>query len=90
MSISAGIEVIYDDRDVRAGAMFADADLLGVPIRIIVGPKNLKSNQIELVTRDKRISLLVDLDNAVSEIQSVITQLHDEISMQVTPIDNVI
>lgn len=88
--LSAGIEVIYDDRDVRAGAMFADADLLGVPIRIIVGPKKLKSNQIELVTRDKRISLLVDLDNAVSEIQSVITQLHDEISMQVTPIDNVI
>ena len=51
---NAGIEVIYDDRDVRAGAMFADADLLGVPVRVVIGPKNLKENKIELSTRDKR------------------------------------
>ena len=36
---NAGIEVIYDDRSVRAGVMFADADLLGIPLRIIVSPK---------------------------------------------------
>ena len=38
-----GVEVLYDDRDIRAGAMFADADLLGVPVRVVVGPKNLKT-----------------------------------------------
>ncbi len=77
---NAGIEVIYDDRDVRAGAMFADADLLGVPIRVIVGPKNLKNNQVELVTRDKSVSRLVDLNEIVSEVQSLITDLQAEIN----------
>ena len=37
----AGIEVIYDDRTgVRPGAMFSDADLLGVPVRVVVSPRN--------------------------------------------------
>lgn len=81
----AGIEVIYDDRDVRAGAMFSDADLLGVPIRVIVGPKHLKNNQIELISRDKRISKLIDLNLAVSEIQSMIEHLFEEINANVEP-----
>ena len=81
----AGVEVIYDDRDIRAGAMFADADLLGVPVRVVVGPKNLKNGQLELVTRDKGISKLIDLGNAVAEIQGVIRELFEEINAQVEP-----
>ncbi len=80
---AAGIEVIYDDRDVSAGTMFADADLLGVPVRVIVGPKNLKNNQVELVSRDKRISRLVDMEAAIPEIQSVIQELFAEINAKV-------
>ncbi|MDC7288615.1 proline--tRNA ligase [Blautia schinkii] len=83
--LSAGVEVIYDDRDVRAGAMFADADLLGVPVRVIIGPKNLKNNQAELVTRDKTITKLIGIDHAVDEIQSVINELFAELSRQVSP-----
>ena len=82
---NAGIEVIYDDRDVRAGAMFADADLLGVPIRVVVGPKNLKNNQIELATRDKSISKLVDLEDAIAEIQAVKAELFAKINEKVEP-----
>ena len=82
---NAGIEVIYDDRDVRAGAMFADADLLGVPIRVVVGPKNLKNNQIELTTRDKSVQKLVDLDEALNEIQALKAALFAEINAQVEP-----
>lgn len=81
--LDAGIEVIYDDRDVHAGTMFADADLLGIPIRVIVGPKNLKNNQVELVTRDKRISKLVDLKLAICEIRKVIEELFANISAKV-------
>ena len=81
----AGVEVIYDDRDVRAGAMFADADLLGVPIRVVVGPKNLKNNQVELVTRDKRVSKLVDVDAAIEEIKAVMDELFAEIQSKVAP-----
>lgn len=80
---NAGVEVIYDDRDVRAGMMFADADLLGVPIRVIVGPKNLKNNQVELVSRDKCISRLVDIESAVSEIRDVIQEMFAEINDKV-------
>lgn len=50
-----GIEVIYDDRNISAGVMFSDADLLGVPIRVIVSPRNLRENCCEIVTRDKFI-----------------------------------
>ena len=51
------VDAIYDDRDgIRAGQMFADADLLGVPIRVVVSPRNLKENKIEITTRDKSIN----------------------------------
>lgn len=84
---NAGVEVIYDDREVRAGAMFADADLLGVPIRVVVGPKNLKNNQVELSTRDKSVQKLVDLDTAIAEIQAVKAQLFAEIYAKVEPME---
>ena len=52
----AGVEVIYDDREgVRPGAMFSDADLLGVPVRVVVSPRNLDENVVEISTRDKQI-----------------------------------
>lgn len=83
--LDRGVEVIYDDRNVRAGAMFADADLLGVPVRIVVGPKNLKNGQVELSTRDKSVSELVDTDKAVEETQALIGKLFDEIDSKVKP-----
>lgn len=63
------IDVIYDDRDgIRAGQMFADADLLGVPIRVVVSPRNLKENKIEISTRDKAINESVDLTETLEYI----------------------
>ena len=47
---NAGIEVLYDDRDVRAGEKFADSDLLGIPYRVIIG-KNTIESEIEIVRR---------------------------------------
>lgn len=80
-----GVEVIYDDRDVRAGAMFADADLLGVPVRVVVGPKNLKAGKVELRTRDKRVLELVNIDKTVDEVQALIAKLFDEMNAKVKP-----
>ncbi|MDZ4860784.1 MAG: proline--tRNA ligase [Candidatus Hydrogenedentes bacterium] len=48
---AAGYEVIYDDRDERPGVQFADADLLGVPLRLVVSERNLKENKIEWKNR---------------------------------------
>ncbi len=69
------IEVIYDDRSVNAGVMFADADLLGVPIRVIVSPRNIRESCCEIVTRDKAISMKVKMGEAVSAIQDLIARL---------------
>jgi prolyl-tRNA synthetase len=46
-----GVEVLYDDRDERAGVKFKDADLLGIPLRINVGGRSLKEGKIEMSSR---------------------------------------
>ncbi len=63
-----GVEVIYDDRRVSAGVMFSDADLIGVPFRVIVSPRNIKQNIIEIVSRDKSLSINVSMTSVVEEI----------------------
>ena len=50
-----GVEVLYDDRDIRPGSMFADADLFGVPVRVVVSPKNCDAGVVEVSTRDKTV-----------------------------------
>lgn len=66
---NAGIEVIYDDRSVRAGVMFADADLLGIPLRIIVSLKNMKQGVVEVASRDKTLKTQIPLENVMEEIK---------------------
>ncbi len=66
------IEVIMDNRPVSAGVMFSDADLLGVPIRLIVSPRNLKENACELVTRDKSIKTTVPMGEVIKTVQKMI------------------
>lgn len=48
-----GVEVVYDDRDASPGVQFADADLLGVPIRLIVSERNLAKGDVEFKRRDR-------------------------------------
>ena len=63
-----GVEVIYDDRNVSAGIMFSDADLLGVPVRVIVSPRNIKQGVVEIVARDKSFSISAPIASAMEEI----------------------
>ncbi len=67
-----GVEVIYDDRMVSAGIMFSDADLLGVPLRVIVSPRNVKNSVVEIVARDKSFSLTAPIDSAFEEILKLV------------------
>ena len=69
-----GIEVLYDDRAVRPGNMFSDADLLGIPLRVIISPRNLSDQVIELVTRDKSKSERVSIENAQTVIKKWINK----------------
>lgn len=72
---NAGIEVIYDDRNVRAGVMFSDADLIGVPLRIVVSPRNLDEGVFELNSRDKKISEKINPADALERVKELIRQM---------------
>lgn len=64
-----GIEVLYDDRDERPGVQFADADLLGIPIRLIVSERNLKEGNIEWKRRDTGESGSIPLSGALEFVK---------------------
>ncbi|CAG9427507.1 proline--tRNA ligase [Providencia alcalifaciens] len=61
-----GIDVIFDDRKERPGVMFADMELIGVPYTIVIGDRNLDTNQVEYKSRRSDDKQLVGLDNVVS------------------------
>jgi prolyl-tRNA synthetase len=66
---SAGISVLFDDRDERAGVKFNDADLIGCPIRVTVGEKNLMNGMVELKPRKEKANTVVQIENLVEEIK---------------------
>lgn len=70
--LDKNVEVIYDDRNVSAGIMFSDADLLGIPLRATVSPRNIKQGVVEITTRDKSLCLSVPMDEALDKILSLI------------------
>lgn len=69
-----GVEVLYDDRRVSAGVMFSDADLIGVPFRVTVSPRNMKQNMVEIVSRDKSFSANLSMDTAADEVLKILSQ----------------
>lgn len=62
----AGIEVLYDDREVSAGEKFADADLLGIPYRVVIGRRSLESGNAEVKSRKAEEIKAVPFDSLVS------------------------
>lgn len=66
------IEVLYDDRDESAGRKLNDADLIGLPVRVVVSAKTLKENSVEIKSRNKDDAALVGLDSALAEIKNKI------------------
>jgi prolyl-tRNA synthetase len=65
---AAGITVLFDDRDERAGVKFNDADLIGCPIRVTAGEKALQNGMVELKPRKEKENKLVALDKLIEEI----------------------
>ena len=71
----AGVEVIYDDRNVSAGVMFSDADLLGVPLRLVISPKTLERGAIEFSARDKSFRTDLSLGNVKDEVKAKVAEM---------------
>jgi len=67
------IETIYDDRkDVSPGFKFKDADLLGMPLQVIVSERNLKNNQVEIKIRKSGQRILINLEDVVQKIKEIL------------------
>ena len=80
----AGVEVLYDDRNVSAGVMFSDADLLGVPVRLITSPRNWKEGCVELSLRGDRASTVkLPEETAVDSVLAKIRELAEALEAKV-------
>ncbi|HAG51930.1 MAG: proline--tRNA ligase [Deltaproteobacteria bacterium GWC2_42_51] len=67
----AGLDVLMDDRDERAGIKFNDADLIGIPVRLTIGSKTLKEGSVELKMRKSPEINLIKLDKVVEKISAI-------------------
>ena len=80
----AGVEVLYDDRNVSAGVMFSDADLLGVPVRLVASPRNRKEGCVELSLRGDRASAVkLPEETAVDSVLAKIRELTEALEAKV-------
>jgi len=85
--LDKGIDVLLDDRDVRAGVKFKDADLIGIPVRVTVGQKSLADGKVEIklrsesptLTADKSQSQKVPVEKAIDKVIEMISSLKEEL-----------
>ncbi|HEY6008861.1 MAG TPA: His/Gly/Thr/Pro-type tRNA ligase C-terminal domain-containing protein, partial [Geobacteraceae bacterium] len=71
---AAGVEVLLDDRDERPGFKFKDADLIGIPLRIVVGAKNLADGKVELKERKSGEVHLLSVAEAVAKVRAMVEE----------------
>lgn len=70
---SGGIESLLDDRDERAGVKFKDADLLGIPLQVIIGPKSIKEDTVELKIRADNKRIVSKKQDVLQEIRKFLS-----------------
>ena len=66
------VDCLLDDRDISAGVKFNDADLIGIPLQVIIGPNTIKSNKLELKLRGKGAKKEVKISEAIKSISSLL------------------
>lgn len=71
------LSVVLDDRRAAAGIQFADADLLGVPVRVVVSQRGLANGEVEISTRDKSVKMSVARDKAAEEVLKLVESLSE-------------
>ena len=69
---ASGIDVLFDDRDERAGVKFKDADLIGIPLSIVIGKRSLQEKKIELRVRKDKSTQFLTTENAVKFITKLL------------------
>lgn len=71
---SAGIEVIYDDREASPGFKFSDCDLMGIPLRVVVSPRSLAAGEVEVQIRESGERFNMPYAGCVAELKKTITE----------------
>ncbi len=71
---SAGVEVLHDDRSESAGVKLTDADLIGLPVRVVVSPRNIKQGVVEIKSRDQEHSVTVPDAEAVDRVKTMLLE----------------
>ncbi len=74
-----GVDVLWDDREMRGGPKFKDADLLGIPVRITVGKKSVQQGNVEIKLRTESERTTVPIDTAVEKTLIIVNNLKEEI-----------
>ncbi len=75
---AAGVDVLLDDRDCRAGVKFKDADLIGIPLRVVIGERGLKEGKLEVKWRWNKDAEKIDLEGAAETLVDWITMERNE------------
>jgi prolyl-tRNA synthetase len=68
----AGIEVLWDDRQESAGVKFNDADLLGMPLRVVVSSRNMENNVVEVKIRSEQQGYTIPIQNCIEEVSKLL------------------
>jgi len=69
---SAGVDVLLDDRDGRAGVKFADAELVGIPLRVTIGPRGIENGQLELTSRADGEQVDIPTDEVAGQLVELV------------------
>ena len=69
---TAGVDVLLDDRDGRPGVKFADAELVGIPLRVAIGPRGLDNGQLEFTVRSDGEKVDVPIDEVVTRVVAAV------------------
>ncbi len=81
--LEAGVEVLYDDRPESPGVKFADADLIGIPVRLTLSKRSLEADSVELKRRDQAEAVLVKRGEVLPHLKQVLAELWSEIQARV-------
>jgi len=83
---TAGVEVLYDDRNERPGVKFNDADLIGIPIRLTVSGRAMEAGGFELKLRHSPDRIVIPAGEVIARVKEQIEALQAEIDAQVVPV----
>jgi prolyl-tRNA synthetase len=81
--LNKGVDVLIDDRVLRGGVKFKDADLIGIPVRVTVGKKSVADGNVEIKLRAESKSQKVPIEKAVDTTIERVRQLYAELENQI-------